>query len=212
MKSNLNTPFHSGYFLLKVVYLMVIIFSCLGVLAQDTAYLDSLQVYRKKYINNHEVVKGADKNLLRFFPIDKEFRVNAKFERIYEAPWFKMETSGKSTQVYRVYGIAYFTLKDTLLKLPVYQSQQLMNSIDYANHLFLPFTDLTCGQESYDNGRYIDLLAEEVQGGTFIIDFNKAYNPYCAYVTNQYHCPIPPNESHLLIGIRAGEMAPGKSH
>ncbi|HET9430978.1 MAG TPA: DUF1684 domain-containing protein, partial [Chitinophagaceae bacterium] len=158
MKSNQNSRIHTSGYLLKVFNLLVIIFSCLGVFAQDTAYLDSMQAYRKKYINEHEVVKGADKNLLRFFPIDKKFRVNAKFERIYEAPWFNMETSGKSTKVYRVYGLAYFSFKDTLLKLPVYQSQQLMNSTDYANHLFLPFTDLTCGQESYDNGRYIDLL------------------------------------------------------
>ena len=69
------------------------------------------------------------------------------------------------------------------------------------DHLFLPFTDNTNGVETYGGGRYIDLKIPA--GNTINIDFNKAYNPYCAY-SDKYSCPIPPPENHLDIEIKAG--------
>lgn len=87
-----------------------------------------------------------------------------------------------------------------------------MSTEKYADHLFIPFTDMTSGEESYENGRYIDLSIADVESGHFTIDFNKAYNPYCAYVSDLYNCPIPPKENHLSIKIKAGEMKYGKLH
>lgn len=81
----------------------------------------------------------------------------------------------------------------------------------YKNHLFLPFTDLTSGEETYDNGRYIDLETVDIKNKTVEIDFNKAYNPYCAYVSYTYNCPIPPKENYLPVAILAGEKNYGKS-
>ena len=75
---------------------------------------------------------------------------------------------------------------------------------EYSNHLFIPFNDITNGVETYDAGRYIDL--EIPKGDTIIIDFNKAYNPYCAY-NDGYSCPIPPEENNLEVEVKAGVMA-----
>jgi len=180
--------------------------------AQKKTYTDSIQKFQDKYVKEHGVVEGKDKALLHFFPVNEQFRFTARFERIYSSAWFNMETSGKIKKPYRIYGVLNFTLKDTVLKLNVYQSQQLMATKEYADHLFVPFTDKTSGDESYDNGRYIDLLEGDLKGETYTIDFNKAYNPYCAYVSNVYNCPVPPKENDLPVFIRAGEMKYGKAH
>ncbi len=86
-----------------------------------------------------------------------------------------------------------------------------MQDTAYKNYLFLPFTDLTSGNRSYGGGRYLDFLMEDIKSNTLIIDFNKAYNPYCAYTTG-YNCPIPPRENDLPVAIPAGEMEYSKAH
>jgi uncharacterized protein (DUF1684 family) len=83
---------------------------------------------------------------------------------------------------------------------------------EYKDHLFLPFTDLTSGEETYTAGRYIDLSFEDIIDNKVVIDFNKAYNPYCAYVSGKYNCPIPPRENTLSVAILAGEKNYGKEH
>jgi len=72
----------------------------------------------------------------------------------------------------------------------------------YKNHIFIPFTDLTNGEETYGGGRYID--ATIPKGKSITLDFNYSYNPYCHY-TEGYNCPIPPKENFLDIKIKAGE-------
>ena len=116
-----------------------------------------------------------------------------------------METSGTIKKTFRVYGMLRFMLNDTLVTLNVYQSQSQMNTDEFQNHLFLPFADLTSGDETYTAGRYIDLLIEDIVDNKVIIDFNKAYNPYCAYVSGKYNCPLPPRENELPVAIFAGE-------
>jgi uncharacterized protein (DUF1684 family) len=113
--------------------------------------------------------------------------------------------------VYRKYGLLTFKIHDTLLRLNVYQSQSLMTSKDYSDYLFVPFTDNTSGNETYGGGRYLDYKMQEIHGNKLLIDFNKAYNPYCAY-TIGYNCPIPPAENDLQIAITAGEKAYLKKH
>lgn len=197
----------------KSSLLFIIAVCCAGMVkGQKKSYSDSLEKFREKYVKGHEVVKGKDKSLIHFYPISEKYKVTARFERIYEFNWFDMETSGKQKQAYRVYGILHFTLHDTALTLRVYQSQQLMNTKEYARYLFAPFTDKTCGAESYENGRYIDLTIDDVTGDSYLIDFNKAYNPYCAYVSNVFNCPIPPKENDLPVAVRSGEMKYGKDH
>jgi len=164
------------------------------------------------YVEKHEVVTGDDRKQLKFYPINETFRINAKFEKVKNGSWFSMETSGKNKQVFRVYGTIRFTIHDTLLTLNIYQSQRLMTVAEYKEQLFLPFTDLTTGEETYESGRYIDLTFADIIGDKLVIDFNKAYNPYCAYVSGKYNCPIPPRENNLNVAIVAGEKKYGNHH
>lgn len=180
--------------------------------AQKDIYTDSLQKFRERYISEHELIKGKERDYLDFFPIDQSYCVAVKFKKAPEAPWFKMETSGTLKKNYRVYGTLEFTIHDSTLTLNIYQSKDLMGIAQYAKHLFIPFTDKTSGVESYENGKYIDLTIDEVEKPGFMLDFNKAYNPYCAYVSNVYNCPLPPPENDLPVAIRAGEKKYRKAH
>ena len=147
----------------------------------------------------------------QFFTIDETYKVKATFEYVKNAPWFALPTSSGKTKMYRQYGKLTFELNSQIQTLYVYQSQDLIQNPQYADHLFLPFTDATTGKESYETGRYIDLKIDDIKNNKVAIDFNKAYNPYCAYVSG-YSCPIPPKENRLKIAIKAGEKKYRKVH
>ena len=138
---------------------------------------------------------------LDFFKIDTSFCVKAKFVRTpYETP-FVMKTTTGSEPLYVKYGEVHFVLQSKKFMLNVYQNQGLKTEPEYDTYLFLPFTDLTNAESSYSGGRFIDLKIPD--GDSVLIDFNMAYNPYCAY-NYRYSCPIPPQENHLAIKILAG--------
>ena len=141
---------------------------------------------------------------LDFFPIDTAFRVTAQLKLHKDSKPFKMVTTTDRLPVYKLYATATFTIKGKEFQLEIYQNEKLTLSPDYEDHLFLPFTDNTNGETSYGGGRYIDLNIPE--GDEIIIDFNQAYNPYCAY-NHKYSCPIPPEVNHLDTDIKAGVMA-----
>ena len=178
----------------------------------QNSYKDSIESYFKKYVKEHEVVSGKDKEFISFFPVNEKYRMTCRFERTMNSPWFRMESSGPIKKNYRVYGIIHFTINDTAVTLNIYQSQDLMTTKEYKDHLFIPFTDATSGEETYESGRYIDLEIKDITNENVLIDFNKAYNPYCAYVSGKYNCPIPPAENRLIVAIRAGERSFGKHH
>ena len=138
---------------------------------------------------------------LNFFNIDSKYIVEAKLVRTKKEKVFKMKTSTDRLPEYKKYGKLYFTVNGKDLKLNVYQNIDLIKKKEYKNYLFLPFTDVTCGNHSYTAGRYIDLSIPK--NDKIIIDFNKAYNPYCAY-NYKYSCPIVPAENNLAIEIKAG--------
>ena len=144
---------------------------------------------------------------LEFFPIDTAFRVTAKLKFHKDSKPFKMATTTDRLPVYKLYATASFTINGKEFQLEIYQNEKLTLSPDYADHLFLPFTDKTNGDTSYGGGRYIDLNIPE--GDQIVIDFNQAYNPYCAY-NHKYSCPIPPEVNHVGTEIKAGVMAYNK--
>jgi len=140
---------------------------------------------------------------LDFYPIDKIFKVKAKFTRTKNSVPFKMKTTTKRAPIYEKYGEVSFKINGKQIKLNVYQSHRLRDMEKYKNYLSLPFTDETSGKTSYGGGRYVDLTIPF--GNTIIIDFNKSYNPYCAY-NHKYSCVVPPAENHIPIEIKAGVM------
>jgi uncharacterized protein (DUF1684 family) len=93
---------------------------------------------------------------------------------------------------------------------PVDANYRVVANFKKANN-FNWFADLTSGDEKYTAGRYIDLLIEDIVDNKVILDFNKAYNPYCAYVSGKYNCPLPPRENQLPVAIFAGEKTFTKS-
>lgn len=196
---------------MKALFLFLLVAGSLSAKAQ-TPYQDTLKKFISNYVETHGVLKGHDKTHLAFYPVNETYLVKARLEKTPNSSWFKMETSGLMRPLYRVFGAAHFSLNGERVKLLIYQSQELMNNEQYKTHLFLPFTDLTNGTETYMGGRYIDLDFSAISGNTITLDFNKAYNPYCAYVSGVYNCPIPPKENALPIKIEAGEKAFSKAH
>src|SRR5689334_20946592 len=177
----------------------------------QASYDDSLKTFLDNYVKKNEVVRASDRKYFQFFPVDEKYRVVATFEKATEIKWFSMETSAASMkQTYRIYGTVSFTIHDTLVKADIYQSQDLLTKPKYKNYLALMFTDETSGDQTYHAGRYIDLTTDDIKDDKLVIDFNKAYNPYCAYVKGVYSCPIPPRENYLPVMIEAGEKNFGK--
>lgn len=175
----------------------------------DSTWRDSLDAYWShidgEYADSaHSPLKPEDRlqfaHLHRFAP-DPAFCVTASFKPATAAEPFAMKTTTARAPLYKVHGWLSFTLGEQDFTLPVYEPATPIPG--HPGHLFLPFTDLTNGEETYGGGRYIDLqapLAERVH-----IDFNRAYNPYCAY-NDRYSCPIPPLENHIDAEVRAGVL------
>jgi len=139
---------------------------------------------------------------LYYFPPDPSYRVEARLERFDNPFHFKMKTTTDRLPEYAIYGQVTFRLNGKNLKLNVYQNIELIKKPGNEDYLFIPFNDGTNGKQTYGGGRFLDAAIPE--GDTLIIDFNKAYNPYCAY-NHKYSCPIPPEENNLPLKIRAGE-------
>lgn len=141
---------------------------------------------------------------LDFFSPDTNYIIKAEFTRTPDALPFSMPTNTerKSTEV--LYGIAKFRMNGKEHKLEIYQTPELMTQEKYKDYLFLPFTDATNGKETYGGGRYLDLKIPN--GNTIVLNFNKAYNPYCAY-NKKYSCPLVPSVNNLDVKVHAGVKA-----
>ena len=136
---------------------------------------------------------------LNYFPIDKKWAVEALVEHLSEPDTVAMTTSLGLTKYYLRHSRLHFTTP-----VGIDQSLTLFVPVSGEEYGFLPFSDATSGGESYGGGRYIDLEPPEKGQKTMIVDFNRAYNPYCAY-THFYNCPIPPEENQLSVAVEAGE-------
>lgn len=189
----------------KIFFSITLIAGLATGLAAQSYYRDSMFAYQQRYADRHEVVQGKDKEYFRFFVPMEMYQVTADIEMLPDGKLVTMETSGWLKKTFREYALARFKLRDTTLSLTIYKPQMLPGADTLQNYLFLPFTDATCGDESYGAGRYLDLDSRDIHNGKMVIDFNKTYNPYCAFVTGKYNCPVPPATNHLPVAIRAGE-------
>ena len=138
---------------------------------------------------------------IQFFPASMQYVVKASFTRTLDGKKLSIPTSGTEIQTYTKYGIATFTLFGKVCKLSIYQSPDLAKNPEYKDYLVILFKDQTNGKETYGGGRYIDLTTPK--GDIVTINFNKAYQPYCAYAEG-YSCPIPPIENTLPVRVEAG--------
>jgi uncharacterized protein (DUF1684 family) len=134
---------------------------------------------------------------LRYFPADPAYAVTASFSPATARTAVQMPTStGKLRDMEQV-GALEFTLKGRALSLAAF-----VEAGAPSDRLFVPFTDLTSGTETYPAGRYLEL--ERTVTGVYVVDFNRAFHPYC-YYNDTYDCPYPPPTNRLPIPVRAGE-------
>lgn len=130
---------------------------------------------------------------LAYFPENPALRLEVTADAMPAREKIEMQTSTGEVQVYMRHSRLRFLLEGIDVELTVYEGP---------SGYFLPFVDSLAGTETYPAGRYLE--PEALPGGRFLVDFNLAYNPYCAY-NEQWSCPITPFENRLKVPIRAGE-------
>ena len=145
----------------------------------------------------------------RHYDFDLSYVITAGFQRLENGDTVTMKTSADTEKKYIKYAQLHFNIGNGHCHLYAYQSLTLRETEEYKNYLFIPFKDKTNGSDTYGGGRYLDVLIPE--GNQLVINFNKAYNPYCAYADG-YYCPIPPAENTLNVAIKAGAKAPLHLH
>jgi len=172
---------------------------------EEQDYLTEIQRFRAL---KDEAMAAADSPIpperrqallpLAYFPAALDYRVPAVLKRSEDGPTLDMPTStGQLRKMVRV-GRLEFTLRGQQLGLSAFIEAGTQD----LTRLFVPFTDLTSGTETYPAGRYMDL--ERTPTGLYVVDFNRAYHPYC-YYNPTYDCPYPPRENRLTFPVRAGE-------
>ncbi len=195
---------------MKALLFLFFIGAAFSVTAQD--YTDSIQRARHEHdslfvadILNKE--EAAHFKGFCYFPVDSAYRVMATFQK-KKGKKFAMPMTRErlKTVYYRAYGTLTFTIRDTVCVLIVYENLDLKHKKEFRNYLFMPFRDGTTNVTSYGGGRFMDI--EKSKSDQWIIDFNSAYHPYCAY-SERYSCPIPPAENVIGPAIMAGECYEG---
>jgi hypothetical protein len=175
--------------------------------ADSTSLFRTIEMWRQE--RNSELAKGnelpdASKKAfagLHYFPINLKYRFNVRLQKPKKVEYVEMMASDGRLRPARIFGYFEFAVDSAKCRLNVYKLNDVAKK--YPKLLFLPFTDRTNNRESYGGGRYID-LTEQIHDD-YVLDFNLAYNPSCAYGKTTFSCPIPPLENHLRVRIEAGE-------
>jgi uncharacterized protein (DUF1684 family) len=183
----------------------------------ETANAATVSMWRSQFDSQREqwraTFQGAESPLAEaqragaegpeFFPFAPEWRLIGDFQRLGPASHLvELPATRSKTQGYFEYGRFPVASGADTVQLVVYRP------VDHPDQYFIPFADGTSGADTYGGGRYVHLDSLDVH--RWILDFNKAYNPYCAYDTS-WICPLPPPANHLPFPVRAGMMAP-KEH
>lgn len=191
-----------------IAFILVLITSCA---TKNMTELTAIEKYQKELVDFYSDSKTTPLNAeekaifkgITFFPVDEIYKVKADFIPINDGDVIPFPTSAGKIKHYKEYALINFKLEGKEQTLTIYQSNPIQEQ--YADHLFLPFTDETNGETTYGGGRYIDLSINDMltDDGKVVIDFNQAYNPYCAY-SKRYNCPIPPGNNSLNVEVKAG--------
>jgi len=192
----------------KLIGIIVLMFCLVSVEAQD--FEKEIKRYRRQQnreFYNPDTSPLTDEQRKKFkghdfYPADEAYRVTARFEATPDSKPFPLGTSKGRTHLYRRLGILHFELDGEFYTLEAYLRQQSFSMRSQKVYVFLPVVDATTGDETYGAGRYLHY--EGIPEGTeWVIDFNKLYNPTCAY-NDRFDCPKVPEPNHLPIAIKAG--------
>jgi uncharacterized protein (DUF1684 family) len=175
----------------------------------DAAFAQKIDAHRAdvdSLMRSNESPIPADKRNvllpLKYYPADQNFSVPASLRLADQRPVFEMPTStGVVRRMQRV-GVLQFTLKGQQMTLGAFVEE----GTQQIDELFVPFADETTGKETYEAGRYLQI--KPTATNLYEVDFNRAFNPYCAY-NKTYECPFPPPSNRLKIAVTAGEKLPG---
>ncbi len=138
---------------------------------------------------------------ITFFPMKEKYVVSAQYTPVENGKVIDFPTSAKKIKQYRELGTAAFTIDDKPQVLTLYVPAEAISGAE--DLVFVPFRDATSGMTSYGAGRYLELSMQDLAKAPLTLDFNRAYNPYCAY-SGDYNCPIPPENNTLSVKIEAG--------
>lgn len=206
---NYNSYFAGYYFRYMRFLVCCLLLINIGCNVHGQSYADGIANYRKHYIEDllaeprHPIQPSQVKDITFFRP-DQKYCVWATVKESPGSVPFLVPTHSGKYKPFREYGTLSFTINDTPFVLHAYQLMDLVNDAAHKDDLFIPFKDMTNYETTYGGGRYIDLSIRDIQDGRLLLDFNKCYNPYCAY-SDGFSCPIPPRENYLQIEINAGE-------
>jgi uncharacterized protein len=183
---------------------------------QAQTYAESIAEFRATYkadfLKEHNgPLQESDLKYLRFYKADDSYRVVAQIVKLSSADTLVMLTKSNKEKKYVKFAALHFTVRKKSCTLYAYRSVALMATEQYADNVFVPFTDRTNYNCSYGGGRYLDFKVADFNGAGIVLDFNRSYNPYCAYASG-YSCPIPPSENNLKVYIKAGEQLYAKPH
>ena len=197
--------------------LLLIIFTLLTFeMFAQTNYEKEIEAFRRQYLSEFmteersPIKNSEDLRYIQFFKPDSEYRVEAEVTMTKDAVPFNLPTMNGKSKKYIEYGKLTFELLGQNFTMKLLK-RVLPPDSDDDELLFLPFLDETNGNETYGGGRYLDFEEEDIFDGILIIDFNKAYNPWCAYAGG-FSCPKPPAENYLKMKVQAGEKNYGKGH
>ena len=201
---------------MKNLLLAILFIQSFTLLGQDTlslSFSDKFEQYKSAYIadrsNEDGPISPEEAKNINFFEANPAYVVMAKVEMLDQKDTLTMPTVNGKLKKYIKFAYLHFELNGQKSKLLVFRSVRLMKNPLYKNALFLPFYDYSNGITTYGGGRYMDLSTLNIEDGQIELDFNRCYNPYCAYTTG-YSCPIPPEENTIEFEILAGERAYGK--
>ena len=196
---------------MKHVFGMILmLWTVCGMQAQE-GYVAELRQYREK---QEADFLDADKSPLSkkqkkkwkghdFYPINPNYRVEARFEATPDSKPFPLGTNKGTSRLYKRIGILHFEIEGEALSLEAYlRIPARFVPRPQKKYVFLPVIDATTGDETYGAGRYLHFEGIP-EGDTWTVDFNKLYNPYCAY-NEEYECPKVPEANHLNIPLRVG--------
>ncbi|MCC3151607.1 DUF1684 domain-containing protein [Hymenobacter sp. BT770] len=138
---------------------------------------------------------------LKYYPAQLSFVIPATVSRNATPDTTLIQMSDNRAEKYLNWGTAKFEIDNKPQQLGIY-----LKATGQDSTLFIPFTDLTNGHETYGGGRYLDAAKPKLDATEIELDFNQAYNPYCAY-NNEYSCPVPPAANRLQVAIPAGEKS-----
>ncbi len=138
---------------------------------------------------------------ITFFPMSDKYVVEANFQAADSGKVIPFATSANKVKTYKELGIATFEMDGKPQSITLYEPAEAIEGAE--DLVFIPFRDATSGLTSYGAGRYLELSKDDLKKQPIILDFNRAYNPYCAY-SDDYNCPIPPQNNTLSVKIEAG--------